>query len=208
MITYSEMVRRLAKSGQSIVGSLSPVKAHVWHMSSCLMGEVGEIFESSNDANILEELGDLEFYFEGLRSGVGFTIEQIEDMRSQIVPGKYPSNFALVVYSAGIFDSCKKWIIYEKDIDKDILLKMMASFQLYLVTFAAQYNLSRQQIQDANMLKLSKRYGSDFSYSNQKAQERADKQPLGFKSSEGESYIGKEFPERKIIGGARVDWKV
>ena len=85
-ITHSELVAKLAKPGQDIINELSPRKAHCWHMSSALMGESGELFDAvkkwviygkkPDRVNIVEELGDIEFYLEGLRVALDITREE------------------------------------------------------------------------------------------------------------------------------------
>ena len=82
-ITHSEMVATLVKPGQDIIDSLTPIKAHLWHMASCIPGEAGELFDAIKKhviygkeldrENVIEELGDLEFYLEGLRSALHIT---------------------------------------------------------------------------------------------------------------------------------------
>jgi NTP pyrophosphatase (non-canonical NTP hydrolase) len=74
---FSDMVRALAKPGADIVASLTPEKAHLLHMAIGIAGEAGELLDAIkkyviyNKApdlkNIVEELGDLEFYMEGMR---------------------------------------------------------------------------------------------------------------------------------------------
>ena len=86
MIKHDEMVRTLAKSGDTIARELTGPEAHLWHMVSALGGEVGELFDcikkqviyrkTMDTENALEELGDIEFYLEGIRQGLGFTREQ------------------------------------------------------------------------------------------------------------------------------------
>ena len=61
-------------------------KAHLIHMLVGIAGEVGELIEGvvpylfadipMDEENIVEELGDLEFYLEGLRQGLDFSREQ------------------------------------------------------------------------------------------------------------------------------------
>lgn len=83
---YSVMVGVLAKPGDEILQSLSPLDCHLWHMASCIPGEAGELFDAIKKsiiyrkpldrANVIEELGDLEFYMEGLRQGLDITREE------------------------------------------------------------------------------------------------------------------------------------
>lgn len=86
MSDFSEMVEALAKPGVDIVRSMSPTRAHVLHMAVGVSGEAGElldaikkhvIYDKTIDReNVVEELGDLEFYMEGLRRGLGITREE------------------------------------------------------------------------------------------------------------------------------------
>lgn len=90
---YQEMVSALAKDGAAIVDSLTPQCAHTLHMAIGLSGEAGElldaikkwaIYEKPLDMrNVIEELGDLEFYMEGLRQGLG--ISRGETLRANTV---------------------------------------------------------------------------------------------------------------------------
>ncbi len=85
-INHAEMVRTLAKPGADIVASLTPETAHLLHMAVGVSGEAGELLDAVKKAavynkpidlaNVVEELGDLEFYMEGLRQGLGITREE------------------------------------------------------------------------------------------------------------------------------------
>lgn len=114
-INHADMVRTLAKSGHDIAREITGEEAHLLHMAVGVSGEAGELIDAIKKGvvyrkpldydNVVEELGDLEFYMEGLRQGLGIT---------------------------------------------------------------------RQETIEANIAKLGKRY-QGFTYSNEAAQERADK---------------------------------
>jgi len=80
---HSELVIDLAKSGHTIVEEMSSQQAHLLHMILGISGEAGELLDSIKKYviyqkpldidNVIEELGDLEFYIEGLRSSLGIT---------------------------------------------------------------------------------------------------------------------------------------
>lgn len=86
-ITHPELVTALAKPGQAIVDSLTAEKAHILHMAIGISGESGELLDAIKKhviynkpldvANVIEELGDLEFYMEGLRQGTGISREEV-----------------------------------------------------------------------------------------------------------------------------------
>jgi NTP pyrophosphatase (non-canonical NTP hydrolase) len=80
------MIAALAKPGVDILATLTPEKAHIVHMVLGVSGEAGELLDAIKKAaiynkpldreNVVEELGDLEFYMEGLRQGLGITREE------------------------------------------------------------------------------------------------------------------------------------
>lgn len=86
-IDYKDMVRELAKPGDDIVASLSPAKAHLLHMAIGISGEAGELLDAIKKyviynkpldiENVIEELGDLEFYLEGFRQGTSLNRDAI-----------------------------------------------------------------------------------------------------------------------------------
>jgi hypothetical protein len=85
-IIYSEMVTSLLKPGADIHESMTSGRAMLLHLALGIAGEAGEIVDAIkkhtiygqplNYDNMLEELGDMEFYMEGLRQAVFFTREQ------------------------------------------------------------------------------------------------------------------------------------
>jgi len=85
MIKHNEMVRALVKSGDIIAKEINSYDAHLIHMAIGISGEAGELLDAIKKQviyrkpldreNVLEELGDLEFYMEGMRQGLGITRE-------------------------------------------------------------------------------------------------------------------------------------
>jgi len=86
-IKYDEMVLALVKPGDDIIASLTPEKAHVLHMAVGISGESGELLDAIKKhviynkeldrENVIEELGDIEFYMEGLRQGLNIRREEV-----------------------------------------------------------------------------------------------------------------------------------
>ncbi|NQZ74608.1 MAG: nucleoside triphosphate pyrophosphohydrolase family protein [Ekhidna sp.] len=80
------MVKALAKDGAEIKKQLTPKQTHILHMAVGISGESGELLDAIKKCciyqkpldrvNVIEELGDLEFYMEGLRTGLGITREE------------------------------------------------------------------------------------------------------------------------------------
>lgn len=85
-MTHPELVKALAKPGANIAYQLTPANAHILHMAVGVCGEAGELIDAVKKAaiynkpidreNVIEELGDLEFYMEGLRQGLGIAREE------------------------------------------------------------------------------------------------------------------------------------
>jgi NTP pyrophosphatase (non-canonical NTP hydrolase) len=85
-MTHAELVSALAKPGSDIVREMTPLGAHQMHMAIGICGEAGELIDAVKKHtiynqpidvdNVIEELGDLEFYMEGLRQGMGITREE------------------------------------------------------------------------------------------------------------------------------------
>lgn len=83
---FNAMVDALKKDGALILKELSPTDADLWHMATGVSGEAGELLDAIKKAviyrkpidivNIVEELGDLEFFMQGVRSILGITREQ------------------------------------------------------------------------------------------------------------------------------------
>ena len=79
------MVNMLAKDGDEILKSVSGEKLDLWHMATGVSGEAGELLDAVKKhviynkeldrENIIEELGDLEFYMEGLRANLDISRE-------------------------------------------------------------------------------------------------------------------------------------
>lgn len=84
--SHTQLVAALAKPGSAILATLDAHKCHLWHMASCIPGEAGELFDAVKKMviynkpldrnNVVEELGDLEFYLRGLRDALGITREE------------------------------------------------------------------------------------------------------------------------------------
>ena len=84
--THADMVAGLAKSGQEILDDMDKNQMHLLHMAVGISGEAGELLDAVKKVavyqkkidydNVVEELGDLEFYMEGLRQGLHITREE------------------------------------------------------------------------------------------------------------------------------------
>src|SRR5438045_1559447 len=85
-ITHPELVKALVKPGKRILFEMSPSDANLTHMAIGVSGEAGELLDAIKKKtiyqkeldreNVIEELGDLEFYMEGLRQELGITRDE------------------------------------------------------------------------------------------------------------------------------------
>ena len=100
LITHDELVDKLVKPGADIMAALTPEKAHLLHMAIGIPSEAGEladvikkwaIYGQSLDLNsIVEELGDLEFFLQGLRRSLGIAREDTLDANIAKLLVRYP----------------------------------------------------------------------------------------------------------------------
>ena len=85
-MSYGDFVASLAKDGDTIKQELTGNECHMMHMIMGISGEAGELLDAVKKSiiyrkqldmeNVLEELGDIEFFLEGFRQCVGLTREE------------------------------------------------------------------------------------------------------------------------------------
>jgi NTP pyrophosphatase (non-canonical NTP hydrolase) len=103
-IKHDEMVNALAKQGKAILETMTPQQAHLLHMSVGISGESGELLDAIKKhviynkpidvENVIEELGDLEFYMEGLRQGLGISREETIDANIAKLGVRYAQGYS------------------------------------------------------------------------------------------------------------------
>ena len=107
--SYPDMVEKLCKPGVEILESLLPEKAHAIHMAIGVVGEAGELIDSIKKwtiynkpldrENVIEELGDLEFFMEGLRQVFGISRQETLDQNRKKLADKNKGRFAKGKYT-------------------------------------------------------------------------------------------------------------
>jgi len=180
-IIHSEMVTALAKSGETIVAELTGPEMHRLHMALGLSGESAELLEALledelDEENFLEEMGDLEFYYEGLRQGVVAAIPDFKVPESpESIPTASPeSGIVLTILAGTILDLVKRNAIYRKELDSSNLANAMAGLRAAMTLLYKNEAFTQAQGLEANIKKLGKRY-EGLRYSDSAAQDRADK---------------------------------
>lgn len=83
---HAEMVTLLRKPAEHIHADLTAKKIDVWHAATGIVGEAGELIDAIKKhviynkeldiKNVIEELGDIEFYMEQLRQALNITREE------------------------------------------------------------------------------------------------------------------------------------
>lgn len=106
---HSQLVANLIKPGQEILDSLTPEKIHLIHMAIGVCGEAGELADAIKKYavyvkpldldNVIEELGDLEFYMEGIRQALNISREltlqnNVDKLSVRYSSGKYSNKQA------------------------------------------------------------------------------------------------------------------
>jgi NTP pyrophosphatase (non-canonical NTP hydrolase) len=99
---YGEFVMNLVKPGEAIIETLTPEKAHLLHMTVGISGEAGELLDAIKKyciynkeldlENIIEELGDVEFYLAGLRGYLSITRDSILQCNIEKLNKRYHEN--------------------------------------------------------------------------------------------------------------------
>lgn len=196
-LDYPMMVSALSKPGTSIMADLTPLKAERLHMAVGLVGEVFELQEcidynpltrECDQTHLIEELGDIEFYLEGLMQlyKVTQTAEALEwtGRASEMIE----NNNRLLYFAGSLLDRVKKEVIYDKQDPPALegaIKNDICNFRRHLNLFI-NYRFPNMPtmaaviaIRGANAQKLltgkNARY-SEGTYSNDAAQKRADKQ--------------------------------
>ena len=102
-IKYSEFVNTLTKDGALILSELTPEDADLIHMVLGISGKAGELLDAVKKRviyrkeldleNIVEELGDLEFYMERLRQSLNLNRDVIIEMNMKKLSVRYAAGY-------------------------------------------------------------------------------------------------------------------
>lgn len=199
-IPYADFVRALAKPGADILATLTPERTHLLHMAIGICGEAGELLEgvlaagNATDArdNVIEELGDFEFYLEGMRQGLAIdretrgaaynmVIMSLDELQSISTLGLQYDHLCgeairLVVEASTLLDLTKKGVVYNKLIEAGQFEAVLEKIEGHLSNIRALVLAERDQVIATNKAKLAIRYAG-ITYSDAAAHARADKEP-------------------------------
>ena len=101
---YSDFVAVRTKGGEDILSSLDPGKCDLLHMTIGVCGEAGELLDCVKKHIIygqpldqewlIEELGDIEFYLQGIRNASGLPREHIIKKNVEKLQKRYPVQYS------------------------------------------------------------------------------------------------------------------
>lgn len=103
-IKHQSLVLRLKKPGSDILAKLTPDMADALHMTGGVCSEAGELFDAIkrwaiygkelDRTNVVEELGDLEFFMEGLRQLLRISREETLEANMAKLGVRYSAGFS------------------------------------------------------------------------------------------------------------------
>lgn len=200
---YLRMTDRLCKPGKEIIDGLTPMYAHLVHMSGCLQDEIGRelllaVFSNfvGTKTEITEELGDAHFYLSSIYSTVASELGVPPNMYETESGAKsgddtfHSACYRAIVKAGAIWDLIKRptllgrfpktktGAIMTREQWLRAVLRECDDLRAELDTLGRSYGLSETTVLSANMEKLIggpiARY-ADGVYSDEACQQRADK---------------------------------
>lgn len=172
-LPYPQMVANLFKRGASIQYDLM-------HAAIGLSGESGKLATADSFKNLIEELGDAEFYLEAflqcvnIHSAVVQATASDPSFRPDFKPVFGTLCHDLHVASSELLDTTKKCWVYGRDVDPNAFFLHLASVRRVLDRAYDITGLRKEVVLDANQSKLGKRFPEGV-YSGAAALARADK---------------------------------
>jgi NTP pyrophosphatase (non-canonical NTP hydrolase) len=101
---YAKFVGDLAKPGADIAAQMTGPRAHLLHMTVGVSGEAGELLDAVkkhviygkalDHENVVEELGDIEFYLQGIRNGLGLERTEIIEANMRKLGVRYSEGYS------------------------------------------------------------------------------------------------------------------
>lgn len=101
---FKDMVKTLAKPGEDILQSLTAEKANLLHMAVGISGEAGELLDAIkkhviynkplDTENVVEELGDIMFYMEGLMQDLSISGEECIEQNIKKLEVRYAQGYS------------------------------------------------------------------------------------------------------------------
>lgn len=179
-VPYDHMVRTLQKP-------LGSQELDFLHAAVGMSTEVAELVGSDSTKNLKEELGDYEFYTQGVVNNMNLVIVNLpEDILLLAAKTGCLSNVSwqqhvnnLIMLTGDVLDLAKKAWVYEKPIDEKQLTAIIVAVYFNLGRIYEFIGVTTDEIVMGNREKLIGPKGrfKDMVYSNEAANARADKAP-------------------------------
>lgn len=101
---FSEHVQLRMKNPLDVMRTITPAKMHLNHCALGISGEAGELVDALKKhiyynkpldrENVIEELGDLEFYMEALRKTIDATRGEVLEANRAKLQKRYPLGYS------------------------------------------------------------------------------------------------------------------
>lgn len=168
-MSYPEFVRSRFKSGEKIAEEMTPHKAALLNMISA------QVVDSSNGLDIVKK------YAIYNKQNMASCIPVSLDEQGLYGANPTPSQCELLHAAIGVageagelLDAVRKHVFDGQPLDGDNIIEELGDLNFYLEAACQAIGVTREEIEQENQAKLSKRY--EGGYSDQQAQERKDKQ--------------------------------
>ena len=167
-MSYSEFVRSRFKSGEKIAEEMTPKKAAL--LSLCCLRFVqvsGDLDRAKKYAIYNKESHGFPTHPENVQHFKNFnpTPSQCELLHAAI---------GIAGEAGELLDAVRKHVFEGEPLDRENVIEELGDLCFYLEAAFQVVGVSREEIEQHNQAKLSKRY--EGGYSDQQAQERKDKQ--------------------------------
>ena len=103
-VKFNDHVRQRMKNPLDVLRNITPLKVHLNHCAVGIAGESGELLDAVKKhfyynkpldrANVIEELGDIEFYMAAMRLALGLTREEILEANQSKLEKRYPTGYS------------------------------------------------------------------------------------------------------------------
>ncbi len=176
LVRYDQMVRNLFKP-------MPTESATRLHAAVGIAGEAAELILANSIENIVEELGDIEFYVEAYFQSIGGRRSALADqmaLEAGDPSGRQVLGTVTIAISAtagALLDLTKKGWVYEKPFDENTeraIRYELLRLEVMMSQLRDMVGVRQADVLGANQGKLGKRYPEGV-YTDKAAQVRADK---------------------------------
>jgi len=119
-------------------------------------------------------MGDIEFYMQGMRKGLGIRRESVLVEIDKIILMDPNDVASIVSYAGDLLDAVKKRVIYRKPLGLVTAVQSMAGMEAILQIYRVHNGVSWEEVLQHNFDKLEKKY-EGHKYSDSAARKRVDK---------------------------------